>query len=183
MVEKAHKGKFLSGIVRNLGWLLASRGVNAILSLIYLAILTRTLGLSGFGKFALLTGTAQLISNGLAFQCWMMIVQYGTTHVANHDDERLSRLFRLAAVLDAASAVLGIAMAWTILHFFAENLGIGRTLSNATLAFNVILLISIRSTPLGILRLRDRFSTRLASLRWLEPRSGRLPDRPRRPQR
>lgn len=144
--------------MRNLGWLLASRGLNALLSLGYLAIITRTLGVSGFGQFALLTGTAQLIAGGLAFECWQIIIQYGTAYVANKDDERLSRLFRLAAMLDAASAVMGITMAWTILHFFSHHLGIGRTLGNTTLIFNIILLVSVRSTPLGILRLRDRFA-------------------------
>lgn len=158
MDNSAGTSKLLASVMRNLGWLLASRGLNAVLSLGYLAIITRTLGVSGFGQFALLTGTAQIISGGLAFECWQIIVQYGTGYIAKKDDHRLSRLFRLAAVLDAASAVMGIILAWAILHFFADQLGIGRTLSNTTLLFNIILLVSIRSTPLGILRLRDRFS-------------------------
>ena len=46
---------------RNLGWLLASRSVLAILSLFYLGFATRALGVVDFGRFALITGAAQLL--------------------------------------------------------------------------------------------------------------------------
>ena len=66
-------------------------------------------------------------------------------------------------MLDAASAILGIAAAAVILHFFADAFGLSDTLARATLIFNVIMLISLRSTPLGILRLRDRYSLAAAA--------------------
>ena len=49
-------------IIANTGWLLGGKGFGGILSLFYLAILTRTLGVAGFGQFALITGTAQAIA-------------------------------------------------------------------------------------------------------------------------
>jgi O-antigen/teichoic acid export membrane protein len=153
----------LIAVAQNFGWMLASRGVSAVFSLIYLAIVTRSLGVSGFGKFALITGAAQLLSNLLQFQTWQIIVQYGVNHIENGDETRLARLYRGALLLDGASAVLGIAAAAVVLHFFADALGLSPTLARATLVFNVIMLISLRSTPLGILRLRDRFSLAAAA--------------------
>lgn len=150
-------------VMQNFGWMLASRGLAAVFSLIYLAIITRSLGVSGFGKFALITGAAQLLANLLAFQTWQIIIQYGVNHVENRDDTRLSRLFRSAVALDAVSAVTGIIASAIILHFFAEALGMTPTLARATLIFNIIMLISLRSTPLGIMRLRDRFSLAAAA--------------------
>ncbi|MBV1916978.1 MAG: oligosaccharide flippase family protein [Sphingomonadaceae bacterium] len=137
--------------------MLASRGLAAVFSLIYLAIITRTLGVSGFGKFALITGAAQFLANLLAFQTWQIIVQYGVEHIDNRNDTRLARLFRSAVVLDAVSAIVGIAASAILLHFFAEALGMTPTLARATLIFNIIMLVSLRSTPLGIMRVRDRF--------------------------
>lgn len=155
--------KALVSVVQNFGWMLASRGVSAAFSLIYLAIVTRSLGVSGFGKFALITGAAQLLANLLAFQTWQIIVQYGVNHIENGDETRLARLYRGALLLDLASAVFGIVAAAILLHFFAEALGLSETLARATLIFNIIMLISLRSTPLGILRLRDRFSLAAAA--------------------
>lgn len=153
----------LRAVASNFGWLLAHRGLAAVLSLIYLAIITRSLGVSGFGKFALITGVARVLTDLLAFQTWQIIVQYGVTHVANGDETRLARLFRSSLLLDAISAVTGIVAAAIILHLVADDLGIKDTLARATLIFNIIMLLSIRSTPLGILRLRDRFALAAAS--------------------
>jgi len=150
-------------VMQNFGWMLASRGLAAVFSLIYLAIITRSLGVSGFGKFALITGAASLISSLLAFQTWQIIVQYGVNHIENGDDTKLARLFRGTALLDIGSAVVGIAFAAVILHYFADALGLKPTLARATLIFNIIILISMRSTPLGILRLRDRFNLAAAA--------------------
>ncbi len=150
-------------VMQNFGWMLASRGLAAVFSLIYLAIITRSLGVSGFGAFALITGAAQFLANLLAFQTWQIIVQYGVAHIENGDDGKLARLFRSAIVLDVISAVAGIAAAALILYFFAGTLGLKPTLARATLIFNIIMLLSLRSTPLGILRLRDRFNLAAAA--------------------
>ena len=143
--------------------MLASRGLSAAFSLVYLAIITRSLGVSGFGKFALITGSAQLLSNLLAFQTWQIIVQYGVHHLENDDRPRLVRLYRAAVVLDVISAFTGMIAAAILLHFFADELGMTPTLARATLIFNVIMLMALRSTPLGIMRLRDRFSLAAAA--------------------
>jgi O-antigen/teichoic acid export membrane protein len=48
-------------IVRSSGWLLLPKTVAAVLSLVYLALVTRTLGGAEFGKFALIFSFAQMI--------------------------------------------------------------------------------------------------------------------------
>ena len=106
---------------RNLGWLLASRSVLAILSLFYLGIATRSLGVVGFGRFALITGAAQTLATLVAFQSWQVIVQYGVGPLATRDDAALGRLFRGSAILDAASALVGAALAWLILELWARR--------------------------------------------------------------
>lgn len=149
--------------LQNLGWMAASKALAAVFSLIYLAIITRSLGVSGFGRFALITGSAQLLANLLAFQTWQIIVQYGVNHLDGNDKAPLARLYRAAVVLDGISAVTGIAAAATILYFFADALGMTENLARATLIFNIIMLFSLRSTPLGIMRLHNRFSLAAAA--------------------
>lgn len=158
MVAGPQKGqKGLASVARNLGWMLASRGFTALLSLVYLAIVTRTLGLANFGRFALITGASQVLAVLVGFQTWQIIVRYGTAHLAAGDEDRLARLFRACAALDAGSAIVGAGLSALILALWGDLLGIGPTLWRATLIFTVVQLISIRSTPLGILRLYDRF--------------------------
>ena len=96
-------------VVRNFGWMLSARVLAAVFSLIYLAIITRSLGVTGFGKFALITGAAQFLANLLAFQTWQIIVQYGVAHIENNDETRLARLYR--AAWDQASSRSAVALA------------------------------------------------------------------------
>jgi O-antigen/teichoic acid export membrane protein len=150
-------GRAGRAVARNLGWLLASKGVLAVLSLFYLGFAARALGVNGFGRFALITGAAQALATLVAFQSWKVIVQYGVGLVRSGDDTGLARLFKGAAILDLASALVGSVVAVIILELWSEQLGIGPTLKRATLIFAVVQVITIRSTPLGILRLRDQF--------------------------
>lgn len=156
--ELSERRQGMASVMRNLGWMLASRGVTALLSLVYLAIVTRTLGVTDFGRFAIIVGASQVLAVLVGFQTWQIIVRYGTAHLAAGDEDRLARLFQASAALDAASAVVGAGVSAVILSLWGEMLGIGPTLWRATLLFTIVQLISIRSTPLGILRLHDRFS-------------------------
>lgn len=149
----------MGAVARNLGWLLASRGVVAVLSLFYIGFVTRSLGVKDFGRFALVSGAAQALATLVAFQTWQIIVRYGVEAIAQDDEARLGRLFRACAALDMGSALLGTGLAVVILEIWGEALGIGATLHRATLIFTVVQLLTIRSTPTGILRLRDRFSS------------------------
>lgn len=138
--------------------MLASRGVVGVLSLGYLALATRSLGITDFGRFALITGAAQALTTLVAFQTWQILVQFGTRHVQEGNDRALAALLRACAVLDAGSALLGVGAAAVILVIFHDDLGINETLLNATLIYAAAQLLSIRSTPIGMLRMRDRFS-------------------------
>lgn len=144
-------------VARNVGWLFASRGLAAVLSLAYLAIAARSLGVTDFGRFALIVGAAQVIATLVAFDTWQIIVQFGARHLRNGDERGLAALLRGCAALDAAGAALGIVLAALILGVWGDGLGISSTLHRATLIFTAAQLLSIRSMPVGILRLRDRY--------------------------
>ncbi|RZM26151.1 MAG: lipopolysaccharide biosynthesis protein, partial [Sphingomonas sp.] len=133
---------------RNLGWLLASRGVMAILSLFYLGFATRTLGVVDFGRFALISGAAQALATFVGFQTWQIIVQYGVEPIQHGDTPRLARLFRLSAILDLCSALVGAVLTVGILFAWSDGFGIPPNLMRDTLIFAVVQLITIRSTPL-----------------------------------
>ena len=59
--------------------------------------------------------------------------------------------------------MLGVVLAAVIIHSWGEALGVRPVHARATMIFTVAQLLSIRSTPLGILRLRDRFSIAAAA--------------------
>ncbi|MFT8674542.1 MAG: oligosaccharide flippase family protein [Acetobacter sp.] len=141
----------------NLGWLLAGKGVGAVLSLIYLGLAVRTLKSHGFGQFTLVFGTAQAIAAVVSFQTWQIIIRYGVNHVATHNKGALARLAGFCIGLDVGGAVAGCFVAWGGVTLLAPLLGWPDGLSHAALAFCFVMLLSVRSTAVGLLRLHDRF--------------------------
>ena len=64
----------------------------ALCGLAYLAIITRSLGLKGFGHFSLIFGTAQALIWIVGFQSWRTVVRYGAPYVHAKDWLAFGRL-------------------------------------------------------------------------------------------
>ncbi len=148
----------LRRIFANTMWLLAGKGFGAVLSFFYLGLLTRTLGTEAFGQFSLILGTAQMISALVAFQTWQVVVRYGAAYVKEGGHERrYGHLIALATLFDIAGAVVGCVVAGLGVHWVAPFFGWDAELSRNALLFCIVMLLAVRSTPIGILRVEDRF--------------------------
>lgn len=143
---------------RNLGWILSSKGLDGVLGLLYLGITTRALGIADFGRFSLIVGASQAIITLVAFPTWQIVIQYGVSHQIAGDEGALGRLFKTAALLDCFAAGVGAVIVALILGLFSGPLGIKPDLVGYVVFFAGVQLVTLRSTPLGILRLRDDYA-------------------------
>ena len=148
-----------SRILANTGWLLGGKGVGAVLSIAYLAIVTRTLGVADFGRFALVLSAATVIKTVVSFDSWQIVVRYGQTHLARNDGDALNRVLRFCILIDLASAVAGGLVAATIILVFGDLLALPPGMGLQAWLFCMVMMITIRSSPTGILRLFDRFDS------------------------
>jgi O-antigen/teichoic acid export membrane protein len=144
-------------IVQNTAWLLGGKGFGGVLSIIYLAILSRSLGLKDFGHFSLIFGTAQALVAIAGFQTWQAVVRYGAAYVHDGDWVRFSRLSMLCGLIDALAAVLGCLIAVVIFFGFASILSLNPDYIVIGCAFNCALMWGRVSAPTGMLRALDRF--------------------------
>lgn len=138
--------------LQNTGWLMGARGVNAALSLIYLALATRALGLEGFGQFILCVTFAQVITGFTNFQTWQTVVRWG------QDAAGQDRATGFALALDLLTLVAGTIAAASLLFLAGDWLPVPQELRGPTFVFTLVSLLAIRSTPTGILRLHDRYA-------------------------
>ncbi|WP_234930812.1 lipopolysaccharide biosynthesis protein [Gluconobacter japonicus] len=157
MTALLHNKGLLRRALENVAWLLAGKGLGAVLSLIYLGLAVRTLGAEGFGQFTLVFGTAQTIAAVVSFQTWQIVIRYGVHHVSAGNEGALARLAGFCIGLDITEAIAGCLIAWGGVTLLAPLLGWSSGLSHAALAFCFVLLLSVRSTAVGLLRLHDRF--------------------------
>jgi O-antigen/teichoic acid export membrane protein len=152
-----HRSSFRRAL-GNVGWLLTSKGVGAVLSLAYLALATRSLGVKGFGEFALILGAAQGVAALVGFETWQIVVRFGLGHVNEASPERLRILVRFCLLLDGAAALLGCAAAAIVLSIMRVHFGWSAALARDAFLFAVVMLLAVRSTAVGIIRLYDRFA-------------------------
>ncbi len=141
----------------NIGWLLGGRAVNAALSLIYLALATRTLGLEAFGQFVLIVALGQTVTGLANFQTWQFIMRWGS------GEDGPAEATGFAIALDCLSVGLGIVLTTALIYLASVWLPLPADLLPIAFAFCVVSLLSIRTTPTGLLRLRFRYAATTAA--------------------
>lgn len=152
----------LKRIGANASWLLLARGLQAVLSIAYLALVTRTLGVADFGRFGLVIAISGGIAGIVGFQTWQLVVRYGTERRERSDEDGVGHVVGFAAALDVVAAVLGTLAAVAAVLLLGPTLSLPPDLSWPAIGFCFAQLIAVRSTPTGILRLERRFKTAAA---------------------
>ncbi len=144
--------------LRNVGWLLTGKGLGAVLSLVYLGLATRSLGVEQFGQFALIISLGQATAALVGFQSWQIVVRYGVEPLKAGDGDAVGRLVRFCALLDLGAALVGCAAVAIGIVLMAPRFGWSPALARDATLFCFILLLSVRSTAIGFLRLNNRFA-------------------------
>jgi len=144
-------------VLRNSMWLFTGNGVTAVLSFFYLAILTRTLGPEGFGKFVLIFSTVQMIAAFLRFQTWQTIVHFGVPYLLRRKAHQFSSIAFFGIALETIGALIGCALAWFIIPLIGNYFDWSADFIETTRLYAVAMLLCVKSSALGILRAHDRF--------------------------
>ena len=147
----------LRRMLGNFAWLLGGKGFGAVSSLIYLAILSRSLGVKDFGHFALIFGLSQAFVLLAGFQTWQAIVKFGAEHLARGNFAAFGRLSILGGVVDLAASLLGCALVTVIILTLGETLELNPAYDEIALAFICAMLVTRVSAPYGIIRALGRF--------------------------
>ena len=143
----------MTRLFQNIGWLLTGRGFNAAMSLVYLYLATHTLGIEKFGYFAIIVALGQTVTGLANFQTWQFIVRWG----ANGEGPAEATGFAIA--LDILSVVMGAVIAAGVVWTAQLWLPLPDELLWLTFGYCLISLLSIRTTPTGLLRLNFKFAT------------------------
>jgi O-antigen/teichoic acid export membrane protein len=147
----------LRRVVTNAGMLLGGRIVNAVLSLGYMAIAARALGVRELGVLVLIQAFAQFLGDVVKFQSWQTIIHYGSQPLDSGQVRPFQHVLRFTLVLDLASTVLGIAVGIAGSFLFAGRLGWTAHEAPGAALFMLTIAFMVSATPVGLLRIFDRF--------------------------
>lgn len=144
-------------LLANLGLLIGGKSVSGLLGLGYLALTVRTLGVETFGVLIIIHTVVEVTQSLVKFQSWQPILRYGTAALQEGRLGDLRRLVLFSARLDIGSAAAGTVAAATAIWFIGTRLGLPADVIPAATLYTGSLLFMITSTPVGLLRLLDRF--------------------------
>jgi len=149
--------KLLGRVLANAGLLLGGRTVNALVSLAYIALAGRTLGVTTFGVLVLINAFAQFVGEVAKFQSWQTVLHFGATPFGEGRRADFQRVVRFSLFLDVTSAIAGAALGAVAVLFLGVHLGLPAEMSQPAALYALSIVFLAPATPVGLLRLFDRF--------------------------
>lgn len=147
----------LRGVLANASVLLAGKTVTALLSLAYVALAARALGIEQFGVLVLIHAYAQTVGEICKFQSWQAVIHYGTGPLREGRLADFRHLLRFSLLLDLGSALGGAVIGVAGAAVLGPWLGWTEAAVPAAMLYATSVAFMVMATPTGVLRLLDRF--------------------------
>jgi O-antigen/teichoic acid export membrane protein len=151
------KDAHFRSMLKNSGYLAASKAVAAVAGVATLAFAGRGLGVPLYGMLVLIMSYAKAASGISKFQSWQLIVRYGGSALSTGEHEEFKASTGFAFALDVVSGVGGMIVAVMILPFVAKWFGIADRYLWLAMLYCTLLPTMGAATPVGVLRALDRF--------------------------
>ena len=144
-------------IFKNSAMLTAGKAYTALVGLSYLALATHSLGAYNFGILILIHAYATAIRDLITLKTAQCVVRYGAICLGNNARENFQNLIKFTTLLDIGFCVVGTLVGILAVSVVGPWFGITEELILAATVYCCMILFSFKETPLGLLRLFDRF--------------------------
>ena len=155
--NQAENQSLLRRIARNFGKLLGGRSAAAVLELITVAVLARSLSTTDFGQVVLIQTYVLIVRGLFNFKLAETVVRFGVSALEANNELSFRRLLRATLFVEIAASGASFVVAILALPLAAKFFDWEQSLVFATMIYSSVLLTSARGTPKGILRVFDRF--------------------------
>jgi O-antigen/teichoic acid export membrane protein len=147
----------LKRVLANLAHLLGGKAAAGLMSLVYLVIVARTLGVRDYGVLVLVNGYAVFIGSLIAFSGFHGVVRYGALAMEAGDPARLARIVRFMAMVEGFFGLLALAVAVIAVPFVGPKLGWSADAMRIAIPYSLAVFSNVRATPQGLLQIAGRF--------------------------
>lgn len=147
----------LKRVLANLAHLLGGKAAAGVMSLVYLVIVARTLGVRDYGVLVLVNGYAVFIGSLFAFSGFHGVVRYGALAMEAGDPARLARIVRFMAMVEGMFGLLALAVAVIAVPIVGPRLGWSADAMRIAIPYSLAVFANVRATPQGLLQIAGRF--------------------------
>jgi O-antigen/teichoic acid export membrane protein len=147
----------LRRILTNLAHLIGGKAAAGLISLVYLVLASRTLGVTDYGVLVLVNGYAILIGSLVAFSGFHGVVRYGALAIEAGDHGRLAGIVRLMSLVELGCGAVAVVVAAAGAPLVGKHLGWTPREVQFAVVYSLAVLGTVRATPQGLLQLAGRF--------------------------
>jgi len=147
----------LQKVLGNLGHLLGGKAAAGLMSLVYLIVVARALGVRDYGVLVLVHGYTVFVGSLIAFSGFHGVVRYGSLAVASADPKRLARIVRFMSLIELLFGALAVVITAAAVQFVGPRLGWSADAMRIAVPYSLAVVGSVRATPQGLLQVAGRF--------------------------
>lgn len=144
-------------VLKNTGIVVSSKGVAVVAAVAYLSLAAQALGAAQFGIIVLIHTYSAFVREIVSFKSWQALIRYGAVYLEKDDLGTFQKLLKLTLCLDVASAIIGFLIGAVAIQYVGPRFGLAPDAVPLATVYCVLILINVKSTPLGVLRLFNRF--------------------------
>lgn len=145
-------------IARNFIVLLTGEGIISIIGMINLAIIVNTIGLDKNGIIIMVQTYALLFNNIFGFRSFQALIKYASIAIEQNDSLRIKTYIKLSYILDIIAAFVAVFFGFVCLDVVIGFMKWDMSLKPYIRIFLLATLTYIQGTPIGILRVYNKFN-------------------------
>ena len=135
----------------------AGKFINAIAGLVTMAVLARYLGPGPFGVIAVFRTVVTIVDTYANFNTWQAVIKYGTEALADKRPEDVKRMIKLAFIIDATTASVGVLVVFGLTLIIPERFGWSSHEAALCAIYGLTLISKVAGTTDGIFRICDAY--------------------------
>ena len=144
-------------VFKNSAMLTAGKVYTALVGLLYLALATRALGAHNFGVLILIHAYAVAVRDFVTLKTSQCVVRYGAICLESNKEEDFQKLVKFTMLLDIGFCVAATLVGILAISAVGPSFGVAPELVPVASLYCIMILFNFKATPLGLLRLFDRF--------------------------
>ena len=144
-------------VFKNSAMLTAGKVYTALVGLLYLALATRALGVHDFGVLILIHAYAVAVRDFVTLKTSQCVVRYGAICLESNKEEDFQKLVKFTMLLDIGFCVAATLVGILAISAVGPSFGVAPELVPVASLYCIMILFNFKATPLGLLRLFDRF--------------------------
>ena len=145
-------------LVKNFIVLLTGEGISSILSMLSVILIVKAIGLEGNGMILSIQAYCLLLTSIFGFKSFQALIKYISKEIQKENFEKVKNYIKQSYFLDIVAAVITMIVSFIFVNLYSKFMGWNNELLRYSYMFIVVTVFQIQGTPIGILRIFDKFN-------------------------